>query len=438
MTRRLLELMHDGHFAGYAYAYPHKTSYRRLEPPVRLSEAWESEGKDALFLYVHLPFCEMRCGFCNLFTVVRPNRSFVADTLDAIRRQSEVVSAEVAPERISQIAFGGGTPSFLSARQLEDVFDAVSTTWPVDWKNVRISFETSPATVDDERLSLLKAFGVDRLSMGVQSFAPDDLKQLGRPQTERDVEAAIAAIQQADFPVFNLDLIYGVEAQTEQNWLRTIRRAIDFRPEEIYLYPLYVREMTGLGRTGKSPSARRRTLLLVARDALLEAGYVQCSMRLFRRHDVESQTDYCCQEDGMIGLGPGARSYTQRLHYSSEYAVGQSGVKRIIEAFNARRDDQFALADYGVRLDAEEQRRRYLIKSLLRVDGLALEAYEQRFGRAVEEDFPQLEELMELELGARDGGVLRLTGEGLSWSDVIGPWLYSAEVSSRMQAYELT
>ena len=308
--RSLAERMNDDQFAGYAYAYPHKTSYRRLEPRVPLSDAWRREEKNALFLYVHLPFCEMRCGFCNLFTAVRPGRQFVSQTLDAIDRQSQVAAREIRPEQISQVAVGGGTPSLLSVEELERLFRRLSATWPIDWNTAGVSFEVSPATIHTEKLSLLRERGVDRISIGVQSFSADDLKSLGRSQSDRDVEAAIAAIQNARFPVFNLDLIYGSDGQTEQRWLQTIQRALAAAPDELYLYPLYIREATGLGRTGKSPTTRRRELFLAARHALLSAGYCQQSMRHFRRRDVASATDYCCQEDGMIGLGPG----TAKLH----------------------------------------------------------------------------------------------------------------------------
>lgn len=437
MTSSLAERMKEDQFAGYAYAYPHKTSYRPLEPPVPLSVAWQREEKNALFLYVHLPFCEMRCGFCNLFTAVRPATQFLSQTLDAIHRQSQVTAREIRPQQISQVAFGGGTPSLLSVEELQRLIQRLSDTWPIDWNTARVSFEVSPATIDSEKLSLLRSYDVDRISMGVQSFSPHDLKSLGRPQSDRQVEAAIAAIKDAGFPIFNLDLIYGANGQTEQSWLETIERAVDAAADEIYLYPLYVREATGLGRTGKSPSARRRELFFAARRVLVDAGYHQESMRLFRRPGVASEGDYCCQEDGMIGLGPGARSYTRRLHYSSKYAVSQAGVKRIIADFNARQDGELAFADYGVRLDAEEQRRRYLIKSLLRAAGLDLDAYQARFDAEAEDDFPQIAELAALGLGLREGRALRLTSEGLSWSDVIGPWLYSRRVTSRMEAFEM-
>ena len=139
----------------------------------------------------------------------------------------------------------------------------------------------------------------------------------------------------------------------------------------------------------------------------------------------------------MVGLGPGARSYTQSLHYSSEFAVGQQGVKSIIADFNRRSDVEFGRADYGTWLNENEQQRRYVIKSLLRSTGLDRAAYENRFGSTVDDDFPQLIELAELNLSHSKGKRLWLNEEGLSWSDVIGPWLYSDDVVSQMKAFEL-
>jgi len=331
-------------------------------------------------------FCEMRCGFCNLFTTVRPKQDFVAETLDALLRQSHIVAQQVEPKDISQMAFGGGTPSFLTMAELEKLFIGLDAAWPINWQTANFSFEISPATITKEKLTLLRSRGVDRISMGVQSFSADDLKQLGRPQKNETVFASIDLIQAAEFPVFNLDLIYGMQGQTMDSWMQTVEKTIQISPEEIFLYPLYVRELTGLGRTGKSPISLRRQLYLAARDALATAGYEQLSMRLFRKQEVTVDSNYCCQEDGMVGLGPGARSYTQSLHYSSEFAVGQQGVKSIIADFNRRSDVEFGRADYGTWLNENEQQRRYVIKSLLRSTGLDRAAYENRFGSTVDDE----------------------------------------------------
>lgn len=437
MTSSLRQRLVDGGYDGYAYAYPHKTAYGPLDPRVTLRDAWRDEDKGNLFLYVHLPFCEMRCGFCNLFTTVQPGRSLTAQTLAAIEQQSAAVAAAVKPGRIAQAAFGGGTPSFLSEPDIEQLFNRLRDVWPVVWREIPVSFEVSPGTITPAKLSQLKRLGVDRISLGVQSFLAEDLIALKRPQPEGELERVCHSIKSSGFAVFNIDLIYGNEGQDARRWQHSLNRALEWQPEELYLYPLYVGKLTNLDRSGKRPGEHRRELYRQARDFLRAAGYRQISMRLFRRADVTRHTDYCCQEDGMIGLGPGARSYTRALHYSTEYAVGQTGVKSIINQFNHRTAEDHAAADYGARLNLEEQKRRYVIKSLLRADGVAPAAYAARFGAVMTEDLPQLRELSELGLAQDAGDRLRLNDEGLTWSDTIGPWLYSEAIAARMAAYEL-
>lgn len=139
----------------------------------------------------------------------------------------------------------------------------------------------------------------------------------------------------------------------------------------------------------------------------------------------------------MIGLGCGARSYTQALHYSSEYAVGRAGVREILAGYLERDEAAFARAEYGIRLIAAEQRRRYVIKSLLHAEGLAMDDYQARYGSTALADFPELEELCDRGLSVREGERLRLTPSGLERSDAIGPWLYSNTMRARMEAFPL-
>ena len=111
-------------FGAYAYAYPHKTAYRRLDPPVPLADVWRDEPVDSLALYVHVPFCEWRCGFCNLFTQSRPRPEVVQAYVGALARQAAVVRRALpARARFTRLAIGGGTPTYLDAAGLERVFD---------------------------------------------------------------------------------------------------------------------------------------------------------------------------------------------------------------------------------------------------------------------------------------------------------------------------
>jgi oxygen-independent coproporphyrinogen-3 oxidase len=137
----------------------------------------------------------------------------------------------------------------------------------------------------------------------------------------------------------------------------------------------------------------------------------------------------------MVGLGCGARSYTRGLHYSTEYAVGARSVREILDAYVARPDESFGLADHGYSLGPEDQRRRYVIQSLLSGEGLVWAPYAHRFGSEVLDDLPELIDLEALGLVARTEAGLSLTEDGLERSDAIGPWLYSTEVQRLMEDY---
>jgi oxygen-independent coproporphyrinogen-3 oxidase len=447
-------LLDGGRYQSYLYAYPHKTAYRRLEPALPLGPLWAGERRSSLFLYVHVPFCEQRCGFCNLFTQPVPEADRVSAYLATLERQTAVMRRaldEGGAFTIARAAIGGGTPTLLDAPQLERLVAAMHR---LGSASAPLSVETSPETALPDRLAVLVASGADRISIGVQSFDERECRAVNRPQRTGDVHRALRAIRDAGPAVLNLDLMYGLPDQTEATWAASLAAALAYRPEELYLYPLYVRPLTTLGRrearaAAASPPAtgddRRAALYEQGRATLLAAGYRQISMRMFRRASTTAGSDsappgpvYCCQDDGMIGLGCGARSYTHAVHYSSEWAVGARSVREIIDRWIARPDSDFAVADYGFVLSDDEQRRRYLILSLLGGDGLDLATYHRRFSRDALSDVPELAELLARALVERSASTLRLTAAGLAHADAIGPHLSSPAVRRRMAAFELT
>jgi oxygen-independent coproporphyrinogen-3 oxidase len=423
-------------YQGYAYAYPHKTAYRPLPEPVPLRALWSAERREALMLYLHVPFCEMRCGFCNLFTQARPREGVAAVYLDALARQVAAVRAALGPASFARLAIGGGTPTALDVAGLGRLFDLAETVLggPVA---VPASVETSPETAERAKLDLLRDRGVTRVSIGVQSFDAAETSAVGRPQKPDAVHAALERLRAVGFPVLNIDLIYGLPGQTVASWLDSVRAALRYRPEELYLYPLYVRPQTGLGRSARSWDDLRLACYREAAALLKAEGYEQVSMRMFRAAHSPGETGpvYCCQEDGMVGLGCGARSYTAGLHYADRYAVRAEGVRAILDAYSARSSEDFALATYGFGLDDDDRRRRYALMSLLQCSGLEPAGYARRFGSDVFEDLPQLTELEALGLAQQTADRLVLTAAGVERSDAIGPWLYSPGVRARMEAY---
>ncbi|MEU4266571.1 STM4012 family radical SAM protein [Streptomyces sp. NPDC026092] len=439
-------------YESYVYAYPHKTAYRPLpDPAPSLAALWRDEPKDALSLYAHIPFCEVRCGFCNLFTRIGAPDELTTRYLDALDRQATTVREALAdsdvpdaePVRFATAAFGGGTPTFLTADELERLCDIAEKRMGVDLRAVPLSVETSPSTATADRLAVLAERGATRLSIGVQSFVEAEARAAVRPQRRAEVEAALGRIRETGVPVLNIDLIYGIDGQTERTWTQSLDAALAWRPEELYLYPLYVRPLTGLGRLSATADRdwdeQRLRLYRHGRDHLLARGYEQVSMRMFRRADAPPQgaDDYACQTDGMIGLGCGARSYTSALHYSFDYAVEMREIRAIIDDYTATED--FGRARVGRWVDADEARRRHLLQSLLQARGMPTGEYEERFGSSPFADFP--DELGRFEVlgwldGAAPAGLLRLSAEGLAHSDALGPALFSPAVRAAMAAYE--
>ncbi|MFC3965589.1 STM4012 family radical SAM protein [Nocardia jiangsuensis] len=431
-------------YQSYIYGYPHKTAYRPLGPArPALRELWADEPKDALSFYTHLPFCEFRCGFCNLFTRIGAPGDLTTRYLDAVERQAIAVREALGDGevRFATAAFGGGTPTFLSAAELTRLCDIAERRMGVDLRAVPLSVETSPGTATPERLAVLAERGTTRASIGVQSFVESEARAAVRPQRRDEVETALAAIRESGIPILNIDLIYGIDGQTAATWRGSLDAALAWRPEELYLYPLYVRPLTGLGKrtpvAEREWDAQRLALYAAGRDHLLAAGYEQVSMRMFRRADApRTPADHACQTDGMVGLGAGARSYTAGLHYSFDYAVETREVRGIVDEYTATTD--FTRAEVGRALDVDDRRRRHLLQSLLQADGMDVNDYRARFGAGPHEHFPA--ELAGFaERGWLDSGtgpeLLRLSPEGLAWSDALGPLLFSPGVRAAMAAY---
>ncbi|MFJ9079571.1 STM4012 family radical SAM protein [Streptomyces sp. NPDC102278] len=435
----------------YVYAYPHQKAYRLLDDGPLLSDLWARERLDALSLYVHIPFCEMRCGFCNLFTRTGASEDVTSAFLDTLERQArvtrEALEAKGDPVRFTLAAFGGGTPTYLTARELSSLCDTAENIMGADLRSASWSVETSPQTATADRLAVLAERGATRLSIGVQSFIDEEARAAVRPQKRAEVESALARLKEAKFPILNIDLIYGIDGQTERTFQVSLDAALAWEPEEIYLYPLYVRPLTGLSTrhatTLQDWNDQRLRLYRHGRDHLLSAGYEQTSMRVFKRTGTAAVEDTdgsgiseYNQQAGMVGLGVGARSFTTDLHYTTDYAVAVPEVRRIIDDYIATPTEAFRRARWAFPMDGSERRRMYVLQHLLEADGLRPAAYEELFGTRFEDDFgPQLATLRERHWLRERDRTASLTPNGMAWADAVGPMFFSDHVKDTMRAY---
>lgn len=421
----------------YMYSYPHKTAYRTLTG-VSLKDYVRHLSGKGHGLYLHLPFCRTKCGYCNLFSVAGQGTETVDRYLDTAERQSRQYEMLTAPweTEFSALVIGGGTPLLLSPNQLERMFCMLESHFSFDKKR-ELVIETSPNETNGEKLKILKQAGVTRVSMGIQSFVEEELHTLKRQHSIDRAKAALELLGTFDFPCINVDFIYGIPGQTVKSLLMSLKEALAYGPEEIFLYPLYVKPGTGLWQEGKGGIVLDPDYaLLQYREAgayLRSEGYRQDSMRRFVRSKAP-RTYSECGFGTSLALGCGGRSYLGALHFCTPYAVTGAECLKQLKIYENTTD--FTEITHGILLNEEEQKRRYVIRHLLIRPGLMLLKYQEQFKTYAPDDFPILKDFEERGWICREDGYLTLTETGLSLSDHLGPLLISETVRQKMEEWE--
>ena len=235
-----------------------------------------------LGLYLHIPFCRKRCKFCYFKVFTDRNASEIETYVSALSTEIELVSKlPVMGDRPFRfVYFGGGTPSFLSAKQLTSLVDRLRAN--INWdKAEEVTFECEPGTLSEPKVHTIKELGITRLSLGVENFSDEILKENGRAHLSPEVYKAWDWIVAADFPNVNIDLISGMVGETWDNWKDNVRRTIELSPESVTIYQMelpyntvYSKDI--LGNEVETPVAdwpTKRAWVNYAFDELAAAGY---------------------------------------------------------------------------------------------------------------------------------------------------------------------
>ena len=226
-------------YTQYMYSYPHKIAYRTLEG-VDIRDFLPRLKQNENSLYFHIPFCQAKCGYCNLFSVTGKDKDFVDAYLDAMERQ--IRQYDLTEYSFSEVTIGGGTPLYLDETQLERLFRLIEMVQGK--KEYPVIIETSPNQTTEEKLAIAKANGTKRISLGIQSFHEKELEKLYRIHSPKQARKAIESIQRQQFSCVNLDFIYGIPGQTVQSLRETLEEAVSYEPEELFVYPLYIKNGT--------------------------------------------------------------------------------------------------------------------------------------------------------------------------------------------------
>ncbi len=417
----------------YMYSYPHKTAYRRLQNiDIKAFLGYLKNRENSL--YFHVPFCQYKCGYCNLFSLAGQSEELMEQYVEAMERQVAQLLKELPKEiMFEDLTLGGGTPLILPERLLERVFEMAENGLGFDAKGHSVIVETSPNQTTASKLKLLKEHGTTRVSIGVQSFQEEELQALSRFHTVQSANTALELIRKEGFDCLNIDLIYGIPGQTWASLKASLVRALSYAPEEIFIYPLYVKPGTGLYQKTER-SSETYELYLHVRDTLRANGYQQQSMRRFVKAKEDMKiTPTLCGFGNTLSIGCGARSYLGNLHFCTPYAVKQKHCLELLNRYIGETD--YLKVDFGFLLNEEEQKRRYVIKHILFGTGISKEDYHKHFGGDVLQDFTILKEWIKEGCAKESSEFIRLTEPGVALSDYLGPQLISPEVNRKMKEW---
>ncbi|MFN8006396.1 MAG: coproporphyrinogen-III oxidase family protein [Terriglobia bacterium] len=285
-----------------------------------------------LGIYLHIPFCRKRCHFCYFKVYTDMRESEIQHYLDAVLAELRLYSQKpfIAGRKPDFVYFGGGTPSYLSSRQLSRLTDEMKTLLP--WDQAReVTFECEPGTLTEAKLKVIKDLGVTRLSLGIENFDEGILKTNGRAHGAREIDRAYAFARSLGFPQVNIDLIAGMVGETTENWQDCVRRTIALEPDSVTIYQMEIpynttisKEMRAHGET-IAPVASwqtKRDWVAYAFARFEEAGYTVTSAYTAVKNSTLSRFVYRDQlwhGADLLGLGVASFSYLAGIHFQNEH-----------------------------------------------------------------------------------------------------------------------
>lgn len=358
-------------------------------------------------LYIHIPFCIKKCRYCdfNSFSACEKEK---AAYLSALCREMRKYSGEEA----DTIFIGGGTPTSLLPENLRFLLENVKENFSIDI-NCEFTVEANPGTISEEKLEILKMYGVNRISIGVQSFEDTELEKLGRVHSANEAEEAVKLCRKY-FDNVSIDLMCAIPCQTMDSFKRTLERAFSLSPEHISCYSLILEKGTPFydqyqkGGLILPDEDTEREIYDFAVEEMEKHGYVQYEISNFAKPGYESRHNkkyWQCQE--YIGIGLSAHSYSEGVRYSNT------------DSFSSYIKDDFASNQREV-LSKEDKMSEYMFLGLRMTEGVSKSAFKEKFGEDMENVFQKpLSKFIKMGMIEEKDDKIRIKRSGISLSNQI-------------------
>ncbi|MDA0352017.1 MAG: radical SAM family heme chaperone HemW [Chloroflexi bacterium] len=387
-----------------------------------------SEGSSpSLALYLHIPFCSAKCGYCDFNSYEHLDHLVPAYT-PALVHEIDLWAPAAKEHRVSSVFFGGGTPSLTSLADLESIITAVRDRFAVD-PEAEWTLEANPTELTAEHLAGMRALGINRLSMGVQSMQPDELELLERQHTPERVIEAVSAARAAGFDNLNLDLIFGLINHTEERWRDTLEQVLALEPEHLSCYALTVEPETALyyrvqkGILPEPDPDIAASQYEWTRERLATAGYEHYEISNWAKPGRRCEHNLIYwRAEPYLGMGAGAHSFFVGQRFANVDAPN-----RYVDAITASVEQR---AEHGRGTmqqiaggetpDEATNRADTAILGLRLLEGIDEAAFAARYGVTLDAEFgPALVRHSALGLIERRDGRVRLTERGLLLSNEV-------------------
>ena len=368
-------------------------------------------------VYIHIPYCLSKCPYCDFNSHVVaeiPEQAYVDALLSELAHYG--ASAEWRGRTAQSIFFGGGTPSTFRPESIGKLLAWVAATFPVE-ADCEITLEANPGTVDSEKFLGYRDAGINRISIGVQSFQPRLLKFLGRIHGVEEAKRALQTVQRANFGSFSLDLIYANPDQTINELAEDLDSALAFQPPHLSAYNLTFEEGTPFHheyRAGKMSSLSEDAEIAMAElieTKLAAAGLLRYEISNYARPNCHSRHNSNYWRGGdYLGLGAGAHSYRR----NTDHRTGQrwSNEKNPAKYIAQVGQKQHAVAELE-QVNRAQAAAEFMFLGLRMTEGISPVVFRERFGEFPWEAFPRIKDLIEATLLEVKHGFLRLTKKGL-------------------------
>lgn len=425
--RELIERL-DGsgpRYTSYPTADRFTSNFSESDYLLRLKQRRIGANRKPLSLYVHIPFCNTVCFYCACNKIITKDKSKADIYLDYLEKEIRLVAEQLGcREKVIQLHFGGGTPTFLSDAQLERLMGMLSTHFEF-MPDGEYSIEIDPRKVSRETMQKLAKYGFNRISVGVQDFEPAVQKAVNRVQSEEETRAVIEAGRSAGIQSVSLDLIYGLPLQTRESMLRTLETALALDPDRLALYnyahlPTVFMPQRRIHEADLPPAGVKLDILQDAVKMLTDAGYVFIGMDHFAKPDDELAValrqgrlqrnfqGYSTHADcdmlgfGVSSIGKIGACYTQN--------------DKTLEGYYAALDQKKLPVVRGLTLDNDDVLRRTIIQGLMCRFSLSVEAIEEIYGinfaQYFTEEMPQIRVFQQQGLLSFDGDFLMVEPKG--------------------------